>query len=81
MNIFKRNTAKRCSVKTLQRPGAFSASALQRFNASTPCRAFTLIELILVLALLVIITSLAAPAMADSSVDGRWTPRRGGWWR
>lgn len=64
MNIFKRNTAKRCSVKTLQRPGAFSASALQRFNASTPCRAFTLIELILVLALLVIITSLAAPAMA-----------------
>jgi len=38
----------------------------------------TLIELILVLALLVIITSLAAPPMSKFIRAGPWTPRRGG---
>jgi type II secretion system protein H len=45
--------------------GEFCDSTIQLFNDSTRKRAFTLIELILVLALLVIITSIAAPAMAN----------------
>ncbi len=53
------------SIKALQREGAVRDLTLQHFNASTPCRAFTLIELILVLALVVVITSLAAPAMSN----------------
>ncbi len=40
--------------------------------------AFTLIELILILALLVIITSLAAPAMANFIRGRAWIPRRAG---
>ena len=66
MKLLKRNTPfKCCSVPASQRNGAFSVSTLQRFNALTLRRAFTLIELTLVLALLVVITSLAAPAMAN----------------
>ena len=42
-----------------------SDSTIQRFNRSTIRAAFTLVELILVLALLVIATSLAAPALAN----------------
>ncbi|HUC86489.1 MAG TPA: GspH/FimT family pseudopilin, partial [Candidatus Acidoferrales bacterium] len=45
-------------------PKAFRASTVPRFSVSTRRCAFTLIELILVLALLVIITSIAAPPMA-----------------
>src|SRR5579862_947964 len=56
---------KRCSAEALQRDGAVYGSTLQHFNASMSRYAFTLIELILVLALLVIITSLAAPAMSN----------------
>ena len=64
MNILKPSALPHRNGQTLQWPGAFSASTLQRFSALTPRRAFTLIELILVLALLVVITSIAAPAMA-----------------
>ena len=56
MKFLNRNALKRCSGTSLQRSTAFCDSTVQH--------AFTLIELILVLALLVIITSLAAPAMA-----------------
>lgn len=51
-----KNTLQRYSGGTFRETGASGASTFQR--------AFTLIELILVLALLVIITSIAAPAMA-----------------
>jgi type II secretion system protein H len=65
MSTLKQNALKCCSGKTIPCLGMVSASTLQRFNASTPRRAFTLIELILVLALLVIVTSLATPAMSN----------------
>ncbi len=64
MKLLNRDLLNRCSVKPLQRNGIFPGSTIQRFNDSTN-NAFTLIELILVLALLVIITSLAAPPMAN----------------
>src|SRR5579872_7286659 len=64
MKMLNRNALKRYNVKALQRPGAVSGSTVQSFNASTSRGAFTLIELILVLGLLVIITSIAAPAVA-----------------
>jgi Tfp pilus assembly protein FimT len=51
----KRNVLKRCIVTSLQSSRAFSASTR---------RAFTLIELILIMALLVIITSVALPTMS-----------------
>ena len=54
----------RCIVASLHRKGAPGGSTIQRFNDSTNRSGFTLIELMLVLALLVVITSLAAPAMA-----------------
>jgi type II secretion system protein H len=58
MKLLKRTTPlKRCNIAALQRNGAFPAS--------TSRHAFTLIELLLVLSLLVVITSLAAPAMAN----------------
>jgi len=54
------------TVATSNQRNAISDSTIQRFNHLTVHRAaFTLIELILVLALLVIITSLAAPAMSN----------------
>jgi type II secretion system protein H len=54
------------TVKPLNQGNAISDSTIQRFNHLTVHRAaFTLIELILVLALLVIATSLAAPAMSN----------------
>src|SRR5208282_2937656 len=37
----------RCNVTSLQRRGAFSDSTIQRFNDSTRCSAFTLVEMIL----------------------------------
>jgi Tfp pilus assembly protein FimT len=55
MNLLKRNAFKRCTGKPLQSSRAFSASTR---------RAFTLIELILIMALLVIITSIALPVMS-----------------
>src|ERR1022692_651444 len=64
MKSMNPNALKRCTVTSLQRQGAFSDSTIQRFDDST-CRAFTLIELILVLALLGIITSMVAPAMSN----------------
>jgi type II secretion system protein H len=60
----------RCTVASLHRKGASGGSTIQRFNGSTIRSGFTLIELTLVLALLVVITSLAAPAMA-SFIRGR----------
>src|SRR5277367_1960941 len=65
MKLLNQNAFKRCIVESLHRENAFCGSTVQRCNGSTRKRAFTLIELILVLALLVIITSLAAPAMAN----------------
>ncbi|MGA2246173.1 MAG: GspH/FimT family pseudopilin [Verrucomicrobiota bacterium] len=62
--MLNRSASKRCRVKAWQREGAAFASRRQRSKVSTPRRAFTLIELILVLALLVVITSIAAPPMA-----------------
>jgi type II secretion system protein H len=64
MNLLNQTALNRCSVKALQRNGAAFGSTLQRCNDLTKYRAFTLIELILVLAMLVIITSFAAPAMS-----------------
>lgn len=55
MKSLKRNVLKRCIVTSLQSSRAFSASTR---------RAFTLIELILIMALLVIITSVALPTMS-----------------
>ena len=57
MKQLNRNAFQRCRDESLPRQNA-SCDSTRR-------RAFTLIELILVLALLVIITSLAAPAMAN----------------
>jgi len=65
MKLANQNALKRCIVEWLHRNDASCDSTIQRFNNSPNKRAFTLIELILVLALLVIITSLAAPAMAN----------------
>jgi type II secretion system protein H len=62
--MLNRYASSRYSVNAGQQPAKLHASALQRFNASTARRGFTLIELILVLALLVVITSIAAPPMA-----------------
>jgi type II secretion system protein H len=64
MNLLNRNSLKRYIVASLHRKSAVCDSTIQPYNDSTKKSAFTLIELILVLALLVIITSLAAPAMA-----------------
>ena len=64
MNLLNQDLLKCDNVKALSGTVAPHASTHQRFNASTHRRAFTLIELILVLALLVIITSIAAPGMA-----------------
>jgi len=63
MNLLRRNSFKCCTVT------AASASTLQPFNAST-VQAFTLIELILVLALLVIAVSIVAPHMS-AFISGR----------
>jgi len=63
--MLNQNALKRCIVTSLHRNGASCDSTVQRFNGSTRKRAFTLIELVLVLALLVVITSLAAPAMSN----------------
>jgi type II secretion system protein H len=52
-----------CYIVPKTRRGEKFDSTIQRFNDSTR-KAFTLIELILVLALLVIITSIALPTMA-----------------
>jgi type II secretion system protein H len=65
MNLLNQNALKRCIVTSLHRRSAVCDSTIQPFNHSTKKCAFTLIELILVLALLVIISSLAAPAMAN----------------
>jgi type II secretion system protein H len=65
MKLLNRNSLNRYSAASLVQRGEFCDSTIQRFNGSTRKRAFTLIELILVLALLVIITSIAAPAMAN----------------
>jgi prepilin-type N-terminal cleavage/methylation domain-containing protein len=54
----------RLRVEQLMRRRASSAATSQRFNNLAARAAFTLIELILVLALLVIITSLALPTMS-----------------
>jgi type II secretion system protein H len=55
MRPLKRNVLKRCSVEPLQPSRAFHRSTRS---------AFTLIELILIMALLVIITSVALPTMS-----------------
>ena len=65
MYLPKQNLLKRSIVTSLHRKSASCNSTIQRFNDSTVRSGFNLIELILVLALLVIITSLAAPAMAN----------------
>ena len=69
MKLFSRKSQvtplNRCRVEPLPGNGAVCGSMLQNFNALILCRAFTLIELILVLALLVVITSLVAPAMSN----------------
>jgi type II secretion system protein H len=65
MKSLNRNLLKRCIVTSLHWKDAACDSTIQRFNGSAVRSGFTLIELILVLALLVIITSLAAPAMAN----------------
>jgi type II secretion system protein H len=65
MKSLNQNLLKRCIVTSLHWKDASCDSTVQRFNGSTVRSGFTLIELILVLALLVIITSLAAPAMAN----------------
>jgi len=57
MKSLNLNSLNRCIASLLARRGEYSGS--------TGKRAFTLIELILVLALLVIITSIAAPSMAN----------------
>jgi type II secretion system protein H len=65
MKLLSRNSLNRYIAASLMQRGEFCDSTIQRFNGSARKRAFTLIELILVLALLVIITSIAAPAMAN----------------
>jgi type II secretion system protein H len=65
MKLLNRNLLKRCGVTSLNWKDTSCDSTVQRFNGSTVHSGFTLIELILVLALLVIISSLAAPAMAN----------------
>ena len=65
MKLLNRNLLNRCIVTPSQCRAAFPDSTIQRFNDSTHRSAFTLVELILVLALLVIATSLAAPALSN----------------
>jgi type II secretion system protein H len=55
----------RYTVESVRHFSRLSDSTIQRFNDSTIQRAFTLIELILVLALLAIVTSLAAPSLSS----------------
>ena len=64
MKLPNQKSLQHCIVTSLHRSGASYDSPVQQSNDSTPRRAFTLIELMLALALLVIVTSLAAPAMA-----------------
>jgi type II secretion system protein H len=65
MKLLNRNLLNCCIVTPSQCRGASSNSTIQRFKGSTVRSAFTLVELILVLALLVIATSLAAPALSN----------------
>jgi type II secretion system protein H len=65
MKSLNRNLLKRRIVTSLHGKDASYESTIQRFNGLTVRSGFTMIELILVLALLVIISSLAAPAMAN----------------
>jgi len=69
MNVRIKNFGLRWQSEAATPLFAWSRSLRKRRGASLPAalqnRAFTLIELILVLALLVVITSLAAPAMAN----------------
>jgi type II secretion system protein H len=62
MNFLNRDLLNRCIVTKSRRDEGFN-STIQRFNNSAGS-AFTLIELILVLALLLIITSMVVPPMA-----------------
>lgn len=55
---------RRCGLASLRRDGATCESAIQLFNDSTSACAFTLIELIIILALLAIATSIAAPSLS-----------------
>ncbi len=68
MKLFDRESRltqlNRCGVTSLRRDGAVCDSTIQRFNGLTSAHAFTLIELIIVLALLAIATSLAAPSLS-----------------
>jgi general secretion pathway protein G len=61
----------RCSVKALQRNGAFHAFTFQRFHASTLCRAFTLVEMLLVVTIIGILAALVIPRIAGTSERAR----------
>ena len=69
MKLFNRESSveplNRCSVEPARRNGTLFSATIPRFHDLTVQRAFTLVELILVLALLVVITSLVAPAMSN----------------
>ncbi len=64
MKSLNRNLLNRCIVTSLHGKDASCDSTIQRFNDSAVRSGFTLIELILVLALLVIMTALVVPRMA-----------------
>jgi type II secretion system protein H len=69
MKLFNRESivesSNRCLVEPARRNGPLFNSTIPRFHDSTVQRAFTLVELLLVLVLLVVVTSMVAPAMSN----------------
>ena len=69
----RNKSLKRCSVEALQRNAARGTSTLQRCNVSTFQRAFTLVEMLLVVTIIGILAALVIPKIIGRSEQARVT--------